>query len=183
LQAVILDLASVCEVAEEYIASSGLQDRIGTRAFDIWIDPFPKADLHFYSDLFHDFTSGKCLALARKSFADLEAGGRIIVHEMLYDSGKTGPFTVTGYNVSMLLWTEGQQFSGRELSLMLKEAGFADVRVVPTFGYWHICHREETVKGRFHVRDALTHDNINAAQHDLQRHRMFVIPECLNRVL
>jgi hypothetical protein len=38
----------------------------------------------------------------------------------------------------MLLWTEGQQFSGRELSLMLKEAGFADVRVVPTFGYWHI---------------------------------------------
>jgi hypothetical protein len=91
LQAVILDLASVCEVAEEYIASSGLQDRIGTRAFDIWIDPFPKADLHFYSDLFHDFTSGKCLALARKSFADLEAGGRIIVHEMQMTAGKLVP--------------------------------------------------------------------------------------------
>jgi hypothetical protein len=38
----------------------------------------------------------------------------------------------------MFMWTEGQQFSGKELSLMLQEAGFIDVDVIPTFGYWHI---------------------------------------------
>ena len=68
----------------------------------------------------------------------MNAGGRLIIHEMLFNREKTGPFTVAGYNVSMLMWTEGQQFSGSELSLMLEEAGFVDRDVIPTFGYWHI---------------------------------------------
>jgi hypothetical protein len=38
----------------------------------------------------------------------------------------------------MLLWTEGQQYSGVELSAMLTEAGFTDIEVKPTFGYWSI---------------------------------------------
>jgi hypothetical protein len=38
----------------------------------------------------------------------------------------------------MLLWTEGKQYSGSELAAMLVEAGFTDVEVKPTFGYWGI---------------------------------------------
>jgi O-methyltransferase/methyltransferase family protein len=138
LRALIIDLAAVCEVANEYVSYYGLRDRIETRAVDMWNDRYPSADLHFYSDIFHDFTPEKCRFLAQKSFAELEPGGRIIIHEMLYDGKKTGPFTVAGYNVSMLMWTEGQQFSGGELSLMLEQAGFIDLDVIPTFGYWHI---------------------------------------------
>jgi predicted O-methyltransferase YrrM len=138
LRAVIADLAPVCEVAKEYISSYGLRDRIETKALDMWNEHFPAADLHFYSDIFHDFTPDKCRFLAEKSFAELRPEGRIIVHEMLFDREKSGPFTVAGYNVSMLMWTEGQQFSGGELSLMLEQAGFTGVEVVPTFGYWHI---------------------------------------------
>jgi hypothetical protein len=138
LRAIIIDLAPVCEVANEYVSSYGLRDRIETRAVDMWNDRYPQADLHFYSDIFHDFTPEKCRFLTLKSFAELEQGGRIIIHEMLYDREKAGPFTVAGYNVSMLMWTEGQQFSGGELSLMLEQAGFTDVDVIPTFGYWNI---------------------------------------------
>lgn len=138
LQTVIVDLAPVCEVAEEYISSYGLRGRIKTKALDMWNDRFPEADLHFYSDIFHDFTPDKCRFLTEKSFAELKPKGRIIIHEMLFDREKSGPFTVAGYNVSMLMWTEGQQFSGGELSLMLEQAGFTGVEVIPTFGYWHI---------------------------------------------
>jgi O-methyltransferase/methyltransferase family protein len=138
LKPTILDLAAVCPVAGEYVSSYGLSNRITTRAFNMWSDPFPPADLHFYSDIYHDFTPERCRFLTEKSFTSLAAGGRIIVHEMLLNKGKTGPFTVAGYNVSMFMWTEGQQFSGKELSLMLQEAGFIDVNVIPTFGYWHI---------------------------------------------
>ncbi len=138
LRAVILDLALVCKVAEEFIAHYGMQERIATHAANMWSDPFPPADVHFYSDIFHDFTLDKCRFLTQKSFSSLEHGGRIIIHEMLYNKEKTGPFTVAGYNVSMLLWAEGQQFSGSELSRMLQEAGFEDIDVIPTFGYWHI---------------------------------------------
>jgi hypothetical protein len=38
----------------------------------------------------------------------------------------------------MLYWVPGQQYSGRELTDMLKEAGFEDIEVKPTFGYWSI---------------------------------------------
>ena len=42
-------------------------------------------------------------------------------------------------NVNMLLqYAAGRQYSGRELSAILTEAGFADIQVVPTFGYYSI---------------------------------------------
>jgi len=38
----------------------------------------------------------------------------------------------------MLLWCEGQQYSGSQLSEMLRQAGFDNIEVIPTFGYWSI---------------------------------------------
>jgi hypothetical protein len=34
------------------------------------------------------------------------------------------------------MWTEGEQYSGREISSILREAGFNNIQVKPTFGYW-----------------------------------------------
>jgi hypothetical protein len=136
LRAIVLDIAPVCEVALEFIAQHGLQDRITTQVGDMWTDPFPIADLHFYSDIYHDWPPEKCRFLTRKSFQSLAHGGRLLIHEILYNDDKTGPLAAAAYNVAMLLNTEGQQYSGRELVAMLKEAGFTDVDVTATFGYW-----------------------------------------------
>ena len=57
---------------------------------------------------------------------------------MLFADDKQGPFAAAAYNVAMLLWTRGQQFSGRELSALLREVGFDDVAVVPALGYWSV---------------------------------------------
>ncbi len=138
LHAVVLDTPPVCEVAEEFIARYSLQSRIRTEARDMWQDSFPDADLHFYSMIYHDWPPEKCRFLTGKSFASLPPGGRIVIHEMLYNDDKTGPFPVAAFNIVMLLWTEGQQYSGAELSSMLREAGFIDLEVKPTFGYWSI---------------------------------------------
>jgi hypothetical protein len=138
LRGIILDMASVCEVTREYLAGFGLQDRFRTHVADMWNDQFPPADLHFYADIFHDFTPEQCSFLTQKSFDSLESGGRLIIHEMLFNSEKTGPLAVAGYDVSMLLWTEGQQFSGEELSAMLAGAGYVEIAVTATEGYWHI---------------------------------------------
>jgi len=139
LQVVVFDLDSVCGLAEEFIARSGLQDRVRTQVGDMWVDTFPPADLHFYSQIYHDWPPDKCRFLTRKSFEGLEPGGRVILHEMLYDDRKTGPFSVAAMNINMLLQYEAaRQYSGRELSAMLDEAGFFDIAVIPTFGYYSI---------------------------------------------
>jgi hypothetical protein len=138
LYSTVFDLAPVCEVAEEFIAQEGLQSRIRTQVGDMWQHPFPLADLHFYGQIYHDWPPEKCQWLTQKSFESLESGGRIIIHEKLLHDDKTGPFAIAAFSISMLLWTEGQQYSGRELSAMLAAAGFIDIEVKATSGYWSI---------------------------------------------
>jgi hypothetical protein len=138
LQSIDFDILPVCEVAKEFIMRYNLQDRIRTYVGDMWQDPFPAVDLHFYSNIYHDWPPEKCRFLSQKSFESLEPGGRIIIHEMLYDDDKTGPFTVAAFNMMMLMTTEGEQYSGPELVAMLASAGFTEIEVKPTFGYWSI---------------------------------------------
>jgi ubiquinone/menaquinone biosynthesis C-methylase UbiE len=138
LRAIVLDNSAVCQVAQEFAVQYGLQERLSTTVGEFWIDPFPPADLHFYGMIFHDWPPEKCRFLARKSFDALEPGGRIIVHELLFNDDRTGPFAVAAQNVNMLLAMQGQQYSGQEISAMFTEAGFIDIEVKPTFGYWSI---------------------------------------------
>ena len=136
LKAVIFDLAPVCEVAQEFIKREGLTSSITTQEGDIWDDPFPEADIHFYSNVYHACPPEKCRFLTRKCFESLKPGGRIILHELLYNEEITGPSTATELKVVMLLAGEkDHQHSGRSLSEMLAEAGFTDIEVKSTYGY------------------------------------------------
>jgi hypothetical protein len=131
-------LPPVCEVAEGYIVRAGLQERVKTRAGDLWSAPFPQADAHFYADIYHDWPPEKGRWLTKKSFESLPAGGRIIIHEMLYNEEKTGPLMAAAYSLMMLLSVEGQQYSGAELAAFLAETGFTEIEFKPSFGYWSI---------------------------------------------
>ena len=57
---------------------------------------------------------------------------------MLFNDDRTGPFPVAAMNVTMLESMPGQQYSGREITQMLREAGFTNIEVKPTFGHWSI---------------------------------------------
>ncbi|KIO48885.1 methyltransferase [Nitrosospira sp. NpAV] len=138
LQALVLDLGPICEVAQEFIARHDLQDRIRTHVADMWNDPFPEADLHFYSNIYHDWPAERDQFLTEKSFKSLQTGGRIIIHDVLYNDEKTGPFAPAAYSMLMMGWTEGTSYSGLELSDMLKAAGFDDIQAYPAFGHYSI---------------------------------------------
>jgi ubiquinone/menaquinone biosynthesis C-methylase UbiE len=138
LHAIVFDLAPVCEVAQEFITRSASRSRIQTQVGDMWTDPFPAADLHFYSWIYHDWPRERGQFLTRKSFESLAPGGRIIIHELLYNDEKTGPLAAAADSIAMLVFTEGQQYSGRELAAMLMESGFMDIEMKPTFGSWSI---------------------------------------------
>jgi hypothetical protein len=138
LKSIVFERPNVCSVSKEYITRYGLQDQIQTLCADMWTDPFPAADVHFYSMIYHDWPPEKCRFLTRKSFESLDPGGLILIHEMLYNNEKTGPFAAAAFSVEMLLWTTGRQYSGQELSEMLDDAGFVNIEVKPTFGYWSL---------------------------------------------
>ncbi len=143
LSCTVLEMPVVCDIADEVIASYGLQDRVATMPGDFWNDSLPAADIHFYGDIFHDWPDDKCAGLMRKSSETLKPGGRVMIHEMLYDDAKSGPFVAASMSVIMLAWTEGRQRSSSEYRALLEGAGFVDVETQNTFGHWSVvCARK-----------------------------------------
>jgi len=64
---------------------------------------------------------GECRFLTGKSFESLPpAAAHILIHEMLYNDEKTGPFPVAAFSMIMLGWTEGEQYSGRRSGVLRK---------------------------------------------------------------
>lgn len=145
LKAIVYDRPAVTAVADEYIAQFGLKERIQTQVGDMWKDSFPQADIHFYCDIFHDWSIEQCKFLAQKSYDELKPKGRIVIHEMLFNENKTGPSSVASYNIMMLLWTQnGQQLSRKELTQLLEDSGFVNIKITPTgFGDWSLIEGEK----------------------------------------
>ncbi|MFZ0415931.1 MAG: methyltransferase [Candidatus Acidiferrales bacterium] len=136
LKGIVLDTPPVTAEATQYISRFPLGDRIRTVAADMFKDPFPEADVHLYGDIWHDWPKEKGELLAKKSYASLPSGGRIILREVLYNDDRTGPVAAAAYSVDMLLVTMGGQYSRKEMKALLEDAGFRDVQIgAPGAGY------------------------------------------------
>lgn len=138
LACTIFDLPEVCPLSADYARQYGFSDRISTHCGNMWQDPYPSADLHLYSNIFHDWPTEKNQFLTQKSYAALPKGGRIVIHEILYNDSEPGPLAAAAYSLMMLGWTEGQQYSGKEIGAMLSQAGFKQIEIFPSLGYYSI---------------------------------------------
>ncbi|MCH9634049.1 MAG: 3-hydroxy-5-methyl-1-naphthoate 3-O-methyltransferase [Chlamydiae bacterium] len=138
LRSLVCDRKPVLYETKKYIDKHLLSDRIETKEIDLWKDDFPIGDAHFFGDIFHDWTPEKCEILARKSYENLIENGVILIHEMLFNSTKTGPLLSAAYNMKMQLWTEGQQFSFKEIKHILIKAGFKRINYINSFGNWSL---------------------------------------------
>ncbi len=138
LKAILCERPSVLNYTKGYVEEYDLSERISLQPVDLWKDEFPEGDVFFFGDIFHDWTAEKCLFLAQKAWERMPRGGQIILHEMLFNSAKTGPFVTAGYNMKMMVWTEGYQFSFEEVKNILHCTGFTEVTVMKTLGTWSI---------------------------------------------
>ena len=139
LRATVMDLATMCEAAQKYIAEGGCADRVDTVAVDMFRQPWPKGyDALFFSNIYHDWDDRVCSELSAKSFAALSPGGRILIHEMLMNDNGDGPATTASFSLLMLLGTKGRQYSLTELRGFLEGAGFRDVVSTPTCSYYSV---------------------------------------------
>lgn len=133
LQATVMEIPIVCTEAERFIASAGVDDRVRTQAVNMFTQDWPREhDAHFFSNIFHDWSDATCQLLASKSFAALQPGGTIMLHEMLMDDDQCGPLETACFSLLMLLGTKGKQYSFAELKVFLESAGFIDVEASPT---------------------------------------------------
>ncbi|MDM8548419.1 SDR family NAD(P)-dependent oxidoreductase [Desulfobacterales bacterium HSG2] len=135
----IFDLPAVSQVAETYLRDAGVGESIRIHPGNFFKDPLPERyDGLLFSNIFHDWPPGQCEKLAASAFRVLEPGGRIFLHEMLLDADRTGPLSAACFDLYMLMDFSAQQFTREDLAGILSHAGFRDVTVTSTFGYYSV---------------------------------------------
>lgn len=127
LRAVVLDLPEVVPLAQELVSATEVADRVEVAAGDFFADPLPQADLYTLGRILHDWSEDKIMALLRKAFAALPAGGAVLVAEKLIADDRAGPDWAQMQDLNMLLVTEGCERTLGEYAELLKRAGFAEV--------------------------------------------------------
>jgi len=80
----------------------------------------------------HDWDVPVVKQLIAKSFAALEPGGTLIIHDAHLNEDKSGPLHVAEYSVMLMHSTEGRCYSVAEMREYLMEAGFTEVEFTPT---------------------------------------------------
>jgi acetylserotonin N-methyltransferase len=132
LRATVFDLPAAVPLAREIVGASPVADRIEVVAGDFFADELPEADLFALGRILHDWSEDKVLALLRRIFDRLPAGGALLIAEKLLDDDKRGPLWAQMQSLGMLLYTEGKERTVAEYESLLKLVGFAEVRGAKT---------------------------------------------------
>lgn len=131
LRATVFDSPTVCGIARENIAASGLGDRLSAAPGECFRDPFPPdADCLLFAHFFTIWSEQKNRELLRKCFSSLPSGGQVAIFNMMQHDDESGPFTAAvGSPYFLALATgEGMLYTWTEYESWMRDAGFVDVR-------------------------------------------------------
>lgn len=133
LRGIIMDMGSVCEVAGEYILSSGLAGRFTTAAADLFTGPYPRgADVMVLGHILHDWSDESCHKILRNCFDGLPSRGALLVSESVLNDDFSGTEHALMKDLTMLIACEpgARERSEAEYRSLLEEAGFRDIEAI-----------------------------------------------------
>jgi hypothetical protein len=135
LSALLVDLPLTIEVAREFIAGEGLQDRVETQVCNFYLQESfelgEPADVMLISQVLHAEGEAENRALLRKVHPNVRDGGTVAIVENLVDPGRVSPLPGAMFAVNMLASTaRGRTFTAAEISEWLVDAGFDPTPVV-----------------------------------------------------
>ena len=132
LRATVFDLPGVLEMAREKIREAGLESRITTVAGDFFKDEWPTgADVILFSSILHGWSPDTSKKLLLKAAEILPTGGVVVVRELFMSDNGVGPLYAAMSSVTMLLETEGENYSWSTYESWLRAAGFDRFRRIP----------------------------------------------------
>lgn len=89
-------------------------------------------DLILLSHVYHHFDPPTCEALTKRVAAALAPGGRVAIHDLLYDAELKNPMGAL-FSTTMLLWTrKGEAYSAEQYQGWLRSAGLTPSGVYPS---------------------------------------------------
>lgn len=129
----IYELSGVCPIADKFIQTAQMTDRIQTISGDMFQDKFfPPADCYGFGNVLHDWSDKDNVALLQKAYDSLpQSSGKVIILEMLIAENLSSTTNAAaGLNLVMVTNENGRQYKASELKLILEDIGFVDVKIV-----------------------------------------------------
>ena len=129
------DLPVVQPVFDEFMAASGVADRMKFSAGDFFAGELPTADVLVMGHILHDWNLQEKMTLLEKAHRALPDGGVLIVYEALIDDDRReNPFGLL-MSLNMLIETPGGfDHTGADCRGWMQEAGFRESYVEPLIG-------------------------------------------------
>jgi hypothetical protein len=132
---ILAELPQALENIRPYLVEHEVERRVellGMSALEYpW--PIPACDGVFMGNFLHGFSDEICRAVCEEAFRRLTPGGKLWVHEMIWNDNKDGPLITALWNAAMRNGP-GRQRTFREIATILQAAGFVDPYLVPTAG-------------------------------------------------
>lgn len=128
----LFDLPAVAARGKARLTEAGLGDRLTVSGGDFFRDPLPEgADLISLVRVLHDHDDGPVEGLLRRVHAALPPGGHVLVIEPMAGVPGTKAVGEAYFALYLLAMGSGRARTPAELSAMLRDAGFADIRMHP----------------------------------------------------
>jgi ubiquinone/menaquinone biosynthesis C-methylase UbiE len=136
LRITLVELPRALPHIGQFLAPHGVQDRVALHGFNVHQTPWPLDghDAVLFGNFMHFCDDEECLALLRESCRMLPPGGKVFVHEMLWNDRKDGPLVTALWNFWMGTISGGGQRTEREFGDLFERAGFRKTAVVATTG-------------------------------------------------
>ena len=143
----LFDLPSVAAQARSALAAAGLAERVAVHGGDLWRSPLPEgADLVTLVRVVHDHDDDRVRALLARVHAILPPGGSLLIAEPMAGAPGAEPIGDAYFGFYLLAMGTGRARPPETLIAMLRDAGFATARIVPT--------RNPLLTGLIHARRA-----------------------------
>ena len=76
---------------------------------------------------------------------------------MLLEDTRDAPLAATSFSMNMIFFTQGKQFTAGELEKLLVEAGFEEIALTPSYGYYSLVTGRKRRTSRHPEGDRHTH--------------------------
>jgi len=129
MNATLFDLPAAIAVAKDTIGKTDVHKRVKLVEGDYRNDDLQGPyDAIFVSNVLHGENAATVKTLLKKIFDALAPGGRLILRDTFMSADRARHGAVLSLNL-LLTTDEGRCWSAAEIDVMLKEAGFRDVRM------------------------------------------------------
>jgi len=136
LQITLVELPRSLPHVREFLAHYKVENRIKLQGLNVHDRPWPlePCDGILFGNFMHFCADDECLSMLQECSRLLPAGGRVLIHEMLWNDDRNGPLVTALWNFWITSISAGRHRTRAEFAQLLAKAGFEEPTVTETGG-------------------------------------------------